>query len=120
MSSEDHSDDMSEEDENEDNDWGIWTHELNPENSKRHLGYDIACFVSNLQEEAEDKRHECLPWLNSVLSVMKKLDPEFYLTRRGRPLTSTRFSIEDLAKQINFSPVFFNEAKKLNKRGVHA
>ena len=109
----DHSeDDMSSEDEEKDNDWGIWTHELNPEDSKRHLGYDIACFVSNLQEEAEDKRHECLPWLNSVLSAMKKLDPEFYLTRRGRPLTSTRFSIEDLAKEIKFSPVFFNEAKK--------
>jgi hypothetical protein len=113
VSSENSEDEMDEEEEEEqDNDWGVWTHELNPENSKRHLGYDIACFVSNLQEEAEEKRHESLPWLNSVLSVMKKLDPEFFLTRRGRPLTTTCFSIEDLAKQMNFSPVFFHESKK--------
>jgi len=94
-------------DEDEDeNDWGEWNHELNPNNSKRHLGYDVACFVSNLQEEAEDRRHESLSWLNSVLYEMKNLDSEFYLTRRGRPLTSTKFSIEQLARKIKFDAMF--------------
>ena len=101
--------------EDEDNDWGEWNHELNPNNSKRHLGYDIACFVSNLQEEAEDRRHESLSWLNSVLTEMKRLDSEFYLTRRGRPLTSTKFSIEQLARKIKFNSMFLNAEEPKNK-----
>ena len=101
--------------EDEDNDWGEWNHELNPNNSKRHLGYDIACFVSNLQEEAEDRRHESLSWLNSVLTEMKRLDSEFYLTRRGRPLTSTKFSIEQLARKIKFNSMFLDAEEPKNK-----
>ena len=94
------------EEEEEENDWGEWTHELNPEKSKRHMGYDVACFVSNLQEEAEDRRHESLGWLNAVLSKMEELDPEFQLTRRGRPLTSSKFTIDELVKSIPFAALF--------------
>ena len=97
-------------DNREESDWGEWTHELNPNNSKRHVGYDIACFISNLQEEAVDRKHESLIWLNHAIERMKELDSDFQLTRRGRPLTSTKFTIEKLAESIEFDDMF----KKMN------
>jgi hypothetical protein len=103
-------------DEDIENDWGEWTHELGPDNSNRHMGYDIACFVSNLQEEAMDRRHESLTWLNSILSEMHKLDPEFELTSRGRPLTSSNFTIEELLEKITFSVTFVHTDKKARSR----
>jgi hypothetical protein len=94
-------------------DWGEWTNELNPNNSKRHVGYDIACFISNLQEEAVDRKHESLIWLNNAIEMMKELDSDFQLTRRGRPLTSTKFTIEKLAELIEFDEMF-KKIKPLN------
>jgi hypothetical protein len=102
---EDTDDETSEVDEN---DWGEWTHELKKDGTNRHMGYDIACFVSNLQEEAEDRNHESLHWLTSLLMMMKSLDNDFILTRRGRPLTSTNFTIQQLAEKMGKSllPIF--------------
>jgi hypothetical protein len=37
---------------------------------------------------------------------MKELDSDFQLTRRGRPLTSTKFTIEELAESIEFDDMF--------------
>jgi hypothetical protein len=92
----------------DENDWGEWTHELKKDGTNRHMGYDIACFVSNLQEEAEERNHESLHWLTSLLMMMKSLDNDFILTRRGRPLTSTNFTIQQLAEKMGKSllPIF--------------
>jgi hypothetical protein len=107
---------MDIDDEDVENDWGEWTHELNPNNSNRHMGYDIACFVSNLQEEATDRRHESLCWLNSILSEMHKMDREFELTSRGRPLTSSNFTIDQLIEQITLLPCFSISTRSKSKK----
>ena len=88
-------DDMDYESEDE-NDWGEWTHEL----SEKHTGYDIACFISHLCEEAEDRKHESFEWLESVIQCMEDIDPEFELTSRGRPRSSSAFTVQELASVI--------------------